>query len=105
MCEGFPQVAILAVHLRAHRYRRVSRQETGFYVDLLVYQGANWGRCDGGGRSGAAPPPQPTCSRKKATQFNNSTFITNLLKIEGQFKKQKARQNSVTQDRRVEGEG
>lgn len=106
MCEGFPQVAILTVHLRTHRHRRVSRQEMGFYVDLLIYEGANWGRRDGGGWSVAAPPPQPTCSRKKESHnINSSRFVTNLLKIEGQFKKWKAWQNSVTEDRQVKGEG
>lgn len=63
MCERLPQVAIIAVRLCAHGHRRAWRQETGPDGDLLIHQGANRGGCDGGGRAGAAPPPQPACKK------------------------------------------
>lgn len=79
MCERLPQVAIIAVHLCAHGHRRESRQETWLYVDLLIYEGANRGGCDGGGRAGAAPPPQPACSAN--TKSHLRTFTLRKLSV------------------------
>lgn len=76
MCEGLPQVAIVTVHPGAHRHRRVSRQETSFYVDPFVHEGANRARCDGGGWAAAAPPPQPTFSTKTRTHEDGHTTQT-----------------------------
>lgn len=65
MCEGLPQVAIIAAHLRAHGHGGVPPQEVCFYVDLFIHQGASRGGCDGGSGAVAAPPPQPAYGARK----------------------------------------
>lgn len=104
MCKRLPQVVFITVHLCAHCHRRVWRQEAGFYVDLLIYEGTNRGRCDGGGWAVAARPPQPTYSTKKK-KSHTRTFTLHQVKSKANLRDLKAWESSGTQGAQVKGEG